>query len=53
MKSLALIALERRSLVADMHDVFQPRVTIEMIGLSTILAHIQVQSLLRDEIVVA
>ncbi|MGV7948174.1 hypothetical protein PJP05_28800, partial [Mycobacterium kansasii] len=36
--------------MADMQDVFYPRVIKEMVGPSTLLAHFQVQPLLKDEI---
>ena len=50
MGSLAHISVERRPLIVDMHDVFRPRVTTELVGPNAFLAHFQIQPLLRDEI---
>ena len=53
MGSLAHIAVERRPLVSEMCGVFQPYVSTDLVGPSTILAHFQVQPLLKDEIAMA
>ena len=50
MGSLAHIVVERRPLISEMREVFQPCVATEMVGPSTLLAHFQVQPLLKDEI---
>ena len=39
MGSLVHIKVERRSLVADMRDIFQPQVVTEMVRPRTLLAH--------------
>ena len=39
MGSLVHVGVERRPLVSEMWDVFQPRITIEMVRLSTLMAH--------------
>ena len=50
MGSLAYITVEKRSLISEMCDVFQPRTTTEMVVPNTLMVHFQVQPLLREEI---
>ena len=52
-RSLAHIAVKRRALVIEMQDVFSPRVFTDVVGPGALLAQFQVQSLLREEILVA
>ena len=51
--SQAHITVEKRPLVSEMHNVFQPRTTTEMVELNILITHFQVQSLLRDGTVTA
>ena len=51
--SLAHIVVERRPLISEIREVFQPCVVTEMVDPSTLLAYFQVQPLLKNEITMA
>ena len=53
MGSLAHIAVERRSLIAEVREMVQNRVALEVIGPNVLLAQFQIQPFLKEEIAVA